>query len=66
MNNQFNNRSYNSITKQQQKTLTLSQALKLYPFFWNNMEVVGHSSSMQLTDKAFIQMRVTFCEYLVS
>jgi len=27
--------------------------------------VIGHSSSMCLTDKIFLQMHVTFCEYSV-
>ena len=27
--------------------------------------VIGHSSSMCLTDKIFLQTHVTFCEYLV-
>ena len=27
--------------------------------------VIGHSSSMCLTDKTFLQTHVTFCEYLV-
>ena len=34
-------------------SLTLLQALKSYPFFWNNSVVIGHSSSMCLTDKIF-------------
>ena len=27
--------------------------------------VIGHSSSMCLTDRLFLQMHATFCEYLV-
>ena len=44
---------------------TLLQALKSYPFFRNNSVVIRHSSSMCLTDRIFLQTRVTFCEYLV-
>ena len=47
MNNQFNNRSYNvSITDVYKISLTLLQALKSYPLFWNNSVVIGRSSSM--------------------
>ena len=28
--------------------------------------VIGHSGGMWLTDRAFLQTHVTFCEYLVS
>ena len=60
MNNQFNNRIDNiSII---QDISMLLQALKSYPFFWNNSVV--HSSSI-LTDKIFLQTHVTFCDYLV-
>ena len=45
-------------------SLTLLQSLKSYPFFWSISVVIGHSSSMCLTDKIFLQ-HVTFCEYLV-
>ena len=46
-------------------SLTLLQSLKPYPFFWNISMVIGHSSSMCLTDRTFLQTHVTFCEYLV-
>ena len=48
-------------------SLTLLQAVKSYPSFRNSCVVLvaGHSSSMWLNDRAFIQMHVTFCEYLV-
>ena len=48
-------------------SLTLLQAVKSYPSFRNSCVVLvaGHSSSMWLTDRAFTQMHVTFCEYLV-
>ena len=36
-------------------SLTLLQALKSYPFFWNNSVVTGHSSCMCLTDRIFLQ-----------
>ena len=58
--------SYNiSIIRTISYTVTLLQALKSYPFFWNNFVVIGHSSRMWSTDGAFLQMHVTFCEYLV-
>ena len=37
------------------------QALKSYPFFRTNCVVTGHSSSMWLTDRAFLQMAAYFC-----
>ena len=54
-----------TLTKQVAIFFTVIQALKSYPFFWNISVVVGHSSSMWLSDTAFLQMHVTFCEYLV-
>ena len=43
-------------------SLTLLQAVKSNSFFRNNTVVIGHSSSMWLTDRAIVQMRVTFCD----
>ena len=37
-------------------SLTLLQSLKSYPFFWNKSVVIGHSSSMCLTDRIFLQI----------
>ena len=36
-----------------------------HPFLKNNSEIMGHSGSLWLTDGAFLQIHVTFCEYLV-
>ena len=46
-------------------SLTLLQSLKSYPFFLNKSVVIGHSSSICLTDRIFLQTHVTFCEYLL-
>ena len=43
----------------------VAASIKSYPFFWNNSFVIGHSSSVCLTDRIFLQRHVTFCEYLV-
>ena len=64
MNNQFNNRRYN-ICITQDISYIITNIIKLYPFFWNNTVVTGHSNSMWLTDRTFLQMHVTFCKYLV-
>ena len=40
-------------------SLMLSQVLKTYPFFLNNSVVIGHSSSMCLTDRIFLQKRLS-------
>ena len=44
-------------------SLTVLQALKSYPFFWNNSVAIGHSSSMWLTDRTLLQTHVTFLEF---
>ena len=53
-------------------SLTLLQALKSYYLFWNNSVVIGHSNQatlwltkLWLIDRTFLQLHVTFCEYLV-
>ena len=43
-------------------SLTLLQSVKSNSFFRNNTVVIGHSSSMWLTDRAIVQMHVTFCD----
>ena len=48
------------------KTLTNAcHILWMFSVPWINSAVVGHSSSMCLTDRLFLQTHVTFCEYLV-
>ena len=37
--------------------LMLLKVLTLYPVLWNNSVVIGHSSSMCLTDRIFLQTR---------
>ena len=44
-------------------SLTLLQSLQSCAFFWNKFVVIGHSSSMCLTDRIFLETHVTFCEY---
>ena len=40
-------------------------SIKVISIFFNNSGVMGHSSSICLTDRIFLQTHVTFCEYLV-
>ena len=65
MSNQFNNRSYHiSIIQNISYNVT---AIKVIPIFLKQLcsVVIGHSSSVWSTDRTFLQMHVTFCEYLV-
>ena len=63
-NNQFNNRIYN-ISIIQSIFYVVASIIVISIFFWNNSVVIGHSSSIYLTDRIFLQTHVTFCEYLV-
>ena len=65
MSNQFNSRSYHISIIQNISYNLLLQPLKSYPSFWNSSVVIAHSSSVWSTDRTFLQMHVTFCEYLV-
>ena len=60
MNNRFDNISNNVSIIQNISYIDLGHI-----HFSEITVVIGHSSSMCLTDKIFLQTHVTFCEYLV-
>ena len=63
MNNQFNNIIDNISIIQNISYIVAS--IKVNIHFSEITVVIGHSSSICLIDRIFLQTHVTFCEYLV-